>query len=103
MDGTPKSPDLMALVERLRRDLGRDYFVEVPHWNDDQTAIGLGRPDDPRFLVYLSMQSGSREVYVECEIPAPDDVAEIPYEVAVSGDYVDYEQILGVVKSHLAR
>ena len=55
MDGASKSPGVAALLGRLRGDLGQDYFVEVPHWDVDQTAIGLGRPDDPRFLVYLSV------------------------------------------------
>jgi len=49
MNAIPKSPGLIALVDRLRRDLGQGYFIEVPHWDSDRAAIGLGRPDDPRF------------------------------------------------------
>jgi hypothetical protein len=70
MNAIPKSPGLIALVDRLRRDLGQGYFIEVPHWDSDRAAIGLGRPDDPRFLVYLAVQADNCEVYVECEIPA---------------------------------
>jgi hypothetical protein len=68
-------------------------------------AIGPGRPDDPRFLVYRSVQPDVREVYVECEIPAPDATAGTPYDVAASasGGYADYEQTLEAVGSHLAR
>jgi hypothetical protein len=103
MNSMSKSPGPTALVDRLQRDLGHDYFVEVPHWDSDRTAVGLGRPDDPRYLVYLAVQADNREVHVECEIPAPDDAAGIPYEVAASGDYADYEQLLRIVRSHLAR
>lgn len=102
MDGTSKSPALVALVDHLRHDLGPEYFIEVPHWDGDRIAIGLGRPDDPRFLVYLSVQPGSREVYIECETPAAVDTAGMPYNVADSGSYADYRQILGIVRNHLA-
>jgi hypothetical protein len=37
MHGMSKSPGLVALVDRLRCDLGQDYFVEVPHWDGDPT------------------------------------------------------------------
>jgi hypothetical protein len=103
MDKGSKSPGVAALMGQLRQDLGQDYFVEVPHWNGDRTAIGLGRPDDPRFLIYLSMQPGSHDVYMECEIPPDDDAADVPYEVTASGNYTDYEQILDIVRTHLAR
>ena len=103
VDGTSKSLRLLALVDRLRHDLGQDYFVEVPHWDSDQAAIGLGRPDDPRFLVYLSAQPDGCEIYVECEVPASDDNLGVPYEVALSGDYAEYDQVFDIVRSHLAR
>jgi hypothetical protein len=103
VDCAAKSPRLVALVDCLRHDLGQDYFVEVPHRDSDQAAIGLGRPDDPRFLVYLSVQADGREVYVECEIPVSDDNLGVPYEVTVSGDYAGYHQVLYIVRSHLAR
>jgi hypothetical protein len=60
-------------------------LVEVPLWDGDRTAIGLGRPDDPRFLVYQSVLLDSHEVYAECEIPPEDDAVDLPYEVARSG------------------
>ena len=103
MDGASKSPGVAALLGRLRGDLGQDYFVEVPHWDGDRTAIGLGRTDDPRFLVYLSVQPDSHEIYMECEVPAEDEATGVPYEVTASGDYTDYEQVLGIIRTHLAR
>jgi hypothetical protein len=101
MDGESKLPALVALIDRLRHDLGQQYFIEVPYWDGDRTAIGLGRPDDPRFLVYLAVQPESREVYIECEIPAADDSGGVPYDVAGSGSYAVYHQILGIVRDHL--
>ncbi len=90
-------------MDRLRSDLGDGYFVEVPHWDGDQTAIGLGNPADPRFLVYLSVQPAGAAVYVECEVPAGHDAPDVPYEVASSGVHTDYGQILGIIRNHLAR
>jgi len=103
VDGTSKSLRLLAIVDRLRHDLGHDYFIEVPHWDSDRAAIGLGRPDDLRFLVYLAVQPDGCEIYVECEVPATDDNLGVPYKVALSGDYAEYGQVLDIVRSHLAR
>jgi hypothetical protein len=97
----PKAADLAALVGRLRSDLGDNYFAEVPYWDGDQAAIGLGNPADPRFLVYLSLQPGDATVYMECERPAGEDAPDVPYEVAGSGLYTDYRQILGIIRQHL--
>lgn len=96
-----KWPALLALISRLHGDLGHDYFVEVPDWDADLTAIGLGRPDDPSFLVYLSVWPDGGEVYVECEAPALDDP--LGYDAVYSARNAGYEQILGIVRSHLAR
>ncbi len=93
----------MALVGQLRSDLGDDYFAEVPHWDGDQIAIGLGYPADPRFLVYLSLRPGDAAAYVECEVPAREGAAGVPYEVVLRGEYRDYGQILAIVRDHLAR
>jgi hypothetical protein len=101
MDGRATDHALAALVDRLRGDLGPDYFVEVRHW-EDLAATGLGRPDDPRFLVYLDARD-PQHVYVECEIPPADENADFPYDLAGSGTYSDYRQILGIVRDHLAR
>jgi hypothetical protein len=65
-------------------------------------AIGLGRPGDPCFLVYLSVQPGSREVFAECEIPAYD-TAGVPYDVVGSGSYADYHEVFVIVRDHLSR
>jgi hypothetical protein len=99
----PKSCELAELVDRLRSDLGGDYFSEVPYWDGDQTAVGLANPADPRFLVYLSLQPGDTAAYLECELPAGQSTPDFPYEVASSGVYTDYGQILGIIRSHLAR
>ena len=98
----PKSRDLAALVDRLRSDLGDDYFTEVPYWDADQAAAGLGNPADLRFLVYLSVQPGDTAVFLECERPAGQDAPDAPYEVASSGTYTDYGQVLDIIRRHLA-
>jgi hypothetical protein len=103
MPSSPKSADLAALVDRLRGDLGDDHFVEVPHWDSDQSAIGLGNPADPRFLVYLSVQPGDTAAYLECEVPAGHDASGVQYDVVSSGVHADYGQILEVIRGHLAR
>ena len=103
MPGSPKSADLAALVDRLRDDLGDDYFVEVPHWDGDQTAIGLGNPADPRFLVYVSVRRGEAAAYLECEVPAGHDASDVSYDVVSAGVYTDYGQILAIIQNHLAR
>jgi hypothetical protein len=36
MNAIPKSSGLIALVDRLRRDLGQGYFIEVLHWDSDR-------------------------------------------------------------------
>jgi hypothetical protein len=102
MSSSPKSADLAALVDRLRGDLGDDFFVEVRHWDDDQSAIGLGNPSDPRFLVYMSVQPGEAAAYLECEVPAGRDTSGVPYDVASSGMHAGYGQILAIVRNHLA-
>ena len=103
MPRPPKNPEVAALVERLRGDLGAGYFTEVPHWDDNLAAIGLASPADPRVLVYLCVMPGAADAYLECELPASrDDPDEPPYEVASSGSYTDYGQILSIVRDHLA-
>jgi hypothetical protein len=98
----PKSREVAALVKRLQGDLGGGYFTEVPHWDGDQAAVGLASPADPRVLVYLSVLPGDAAVYLECERPAGQDTPDVPYEVASSGTYTDYGQILSIIRHHLA-
>jgi hypothetical protein len=103
MTGQPKSRGVAALVDRLQSDLGDGYFTEVPYWDGDETAIGLASPADLRVLVYLSIMPGDAAVFLQCERPAGrDDDPDVPYEVASSGSYTDYGQVLNIVRHHLA-
>jgi len=103
-----KDPALTDLVERLRRDLGADYFVLADHWEGDLLATGLGRPDDPTVLVYIAMQLDATDdgpdyrllgsLFYECELPTADGL----YEVPDRGDGVGYPEVLAAVSNHLA-
>jgi hypothetical protein len=103
-----KDPVLIDVVERLRNDLGPDFFVIVDHWRDDPIAVGLARPDDFAVLVYVTLQLDSTDdgpeyklldsLYYECELPTADG----QYDVADRGDGVGYGQVLKAVRTHLA-
>ena len=106
--GTSKDPALIALVERLRTDLGADYFVLADHWEGDPLAIGLGRPDDPRVLIYIALQLDPTDdtpdyrllgtLFYERERPTADGL----YDVPDRGDGVGYAEVLAAVSRHLA-
>jgi hypothetical protein len=73
----------------------------VPYWDGDLVAVGLGRSDDPRYLVYLAVSPGSPQVYIECEEPPKD--SDFLYRVAGSGMYDSYVQVQRIVRQHLTR
>jgi hypothetical protein len=93
---TGKDPRLVAVVERLREDLGSDYFVPVDHWDGDRLAIGLTKPDAPGVLVYVAVALDSDDLFFVCEVPA----AEL-YEVTSSQERAGYGDVLSAVAGHL--
>ena len=100
MDSRAKHPALGSVVEGLRSALGLGYFVEVDHWDGDPLAVGLARPDDRRVLVYVAVTPDTNELFYECEVPAeaPDEI----YEVTARNENAGPEELLAVVRSHLA-
>jgi len=96
-----KDPALRAVLSRLRADLGDGYFVEVPHWDADLVAIGLGRPDDPRVLVYVAVALDGSGLYVECEEPATHDPDGTEYRVTFEASGLDYGAVRDTVLTHL--
>ena len=98
-----KSPAIVALVHDLRERLGSDAFCLVDHWEADLDAIGIGSPHDRRVLAYVSCFGQPEERYcVELELPpvAGDD---FPYQPAGSHEDLDFESLIAIIASHLAR
>lgn len=89
-----------ALVERLRGDLGHGAFRVTDHWSDDAFAIGLSRPSDDRFLVYISTLSARSGVFAyECERPSSDP--DRRYDSDGMVEQASYEDLLAAVARHL--
>lgn len=97
-----KDPAIVRVVERLRADLGAGYFVEVPYWEADLLAVGLGRPDDPDVLVYVAVGMDDDGFHVECETPVVAGEEELPYRLAWRGENVSYDEVREAVRRHLA-
>ena len=96
-----KSESIRRLVSRLRLDDRGWVVVEPDPWEADLMAIGVSTTAEPRRIVYLStyrLKEG--RYYYECESPTGPDPAE--YEVLESGDDVDFDTLLGVMRRHLA-
>lgn len=94
MDVTGKDERLVAVVRRLREDLGRDAFVVVDHWDADLLAIGLARPEDPAVLVYVAVARDG--LFFECEVPAGES-----YKVTARQEGASYEDLRRAVAAHL--
>ena len=65
------SEEARAATTRTRSRC-RAGLAGLAAWLAGLAAIGLGRPDDPRFLVYSSVwpdHGNDGEVFVECEMP----------------------------------
>jgi hypothetical protein len=93
-----KTPEVLAVLDRLRADLGPDAFHVVDHWEGDLTAVGVAKPSDHGVLAYIgSFEDG---FYVELELPPPpgDD---FPYRVAGRHWGQRVEQVVQLVARHL--
>jgi hypothetical protein len=99
---TPKDETITQVLVRLEANLGAGAFVLADHWADDLMAVGIARPSDPRYLVYITTLGCATDHYhVELELPpSPND--DFPYTPAGSFDSLDYAELLKVVKKHLA-
>ena len=100
---TPKHETIVQVLARLESDLGPGTFVLADHWDNDSMAVGIARPSDQQFLVYIStLGCATDDYYVELELP-PKPNADFPYTPAGSFDAVDYATLLGIVERHLHR
>jgi hypothetical protein len=107
-----KNPALGEVVQRLRQDLGGNYFAVVDYWEDDLLATGLARPDDSTVFVYVALQldpdslQDERQAttrlasgyYFECEVVSANGES----KVVDQGSGVGYLELLDAVRVHLA-
>jgi hypothetical protein len=93
-----KDQSIVDLLSRLNLD-GRDWQV-IDHWEADLCAIGVRSRLDSGRLVYVSTYRKRPGLfYYECEGPAS---GEAPYTKVESGEAANFEELLEVMKRHLA-
>jgi hypothetical protein len=95
-----KDPSILTLLDRLRDDLGSASFDVVDHWDADLCAIGLGLPANHQVLVYVST-FGSESGRYDYELESPPTSEGEVYSAAGRGEGCTYEELLGIIKSHM--
>lgn len=96
-----KDQSLRDVLARLVSDLGEGVFEVVDHWDGDLCAIGLARPADQRYLVYVCTFPPETELFAyECERPPTDP--DFPYDSDGMVEEASYDQLLDAVRQHLA-
>lgn len=101
MAALDKDPSILTVLDRLRSRLGPGVFVIADNWEPDQCAVGIASPHNPGVLVFLSCyrKSPGRFEY-ELELPPlPGD--DFAYRVAGRASDVSFEELAGVVATHL--
>ena len=97
-----KDPSLLAVLARLRHDLGEVAFVVSDHWEMDLCAVGIASPKDPRVLAYLSTwQQPPDRYYLELELPGESD-DNTDYHVAGKWESIGYPELREQIARHLA-
>jgi hypothetical protein len=95
-----KDASVESLLGRLRADLGNNAFTVIDHWDGDLCAIGVARPADPRYLVYISTWPPERGTFAyECERPPTD--AAMPSESDGMIEGASYDAMRDAVRRHL--
>ena len=96
----PKDDSVLRVLDRLRSDLGDDAFDVVDHWDADLCAVGVARPSDHRFLVYISTFPPENGVLAyECERPSSDP--DLPYDSDGIVNEASYDDVAAAVTRHL--
>lgn len=96
----PKDESIRRVLDRLRRDLGDHAFDVVDHWEADLCAVGVARPSDQRFVVYISTFPPERGLFsYECERPSTD--GDLPYDSDGMVNEASYEEVAAAVSRHL--
>ena len=95
-----KDPSITAIVDRLRSDLGPEAFDMLDHWDDDLCAVGIARPSDHRYLVYIcTFPPEAGTISYECEKPPTDP--ERLYSSDGMVESASYADLLAAVRQHL--
>lgn len=93
----PKDTSIVSVLERLRADLGGDAFTVLDHWDSDLFAVGVARPSDPRYLVYISTLTPDGTFSFDCERPSADP--ELPYDSDGMVDGATYADVREAVRT----
>ncbi len=97
-----KDISIRRMLARLARRLGCQRFDIVDHWEIDLCAIGIASPRNHGVLVYISTYRKHPTRYdVELELP-PTPGNDFPYEVASRHSNLTFEELVRVVRAHLA-
>ncbi len=97
-----KEEGIVKVIEQLARHLGESFDV-VDHWEADQCAIGIAKPDDHRVLVYISTwQQPECTYYVELEDP-PTSEEEGLFKNTFTLESASFEELLAVTRKHLGK
>lgn len=94
-----KSEALLAVLRRLRSDLGEHAFAIEDHWEGDLHAVGVARPNDRRYLVYITTWPDDSSLSFQCE--SPGLTSDAPYEPSAMVGGSTYQQLLTAVRAHL--
>ena len=95
-----KDGSITRMLNELRAELGATVFDVVDHWESDECAIGIAKPDDHGVLVYVSTHVGSRNVYwVSLELP-PKSGDDFPYVPAGEREIRGIQELASVVRTH---
>lgn len=95
-----KDKSVIHLLDGLRALLGSAAFDVVDHWEADLCAIGIARPDNHGFLVYISTFGKSGEGCSVClELP-PQSGSDIPYTAVNDREANSVEELAEMVRRH---
>lgn len=98
-----KAPSIIRLLDGLRARLGQRAFDVVDHWEIDEFAVGIARPDNHSVLAYISTdgKKGERS-FVSLELPAAAE-SNSPYVDAGSHEATSFDELAAIVRGHFER
>ncbi|MEJ0040237.1 MAG: hypothetical protein WDO68_30115 [Gammaproteobacteria bacterium] len=97
-----KSESVREFVRALTEHLGPEAFVVVDHWDADPSAIGIGKPADPKVLVHVRVYDVAPRYFLSFERAAVGEWADHPYTPGEELSVDTLSEVLGLVKKHIA-